>query len=158
MNPWKRNYRKRYGVYLGIKIPTDFDVHHIDNNPNNNNFKNLVAIPKELHVRYHDAKFYYECTEQLYGYEKVDFFGINPNAMFSFLRLYGSNEVKQGFLSDIVPSYYRVQFLRKAIFEYKEFQKQGHGERALKWNNTPDIITIHDPELPGVVIVDQVKL
>ena len=135
MDPWKRDYRKRYGVYLGIKIPPDFDVHHIDSDPNRNDFKNLVAIPKELHIRYHDAKLFYEATERAYGYEKANVCGVNPNDRFRFRTLYGQKDAGPGFLEDILPAYFRLQMLRRAILEYKKHQKQGLGEQAFTWKS-----------------------
>jgi len=47
------NYRKFYEKELGIKIPKDFDVHHLDYNRENNDLHNLVAIPKNLHKSFH---------------------------------------------------------------------------------------------------------
>lgn len=47
------NYRKYYEDKCNIKIPKDFEIHHIDGNRNNNNIKNLVMLPKELHQEYH---------------------------------------------------------------------------------------------------------
>lgn len=51
-NP-KFNYRKFYEKQTGKKIPKDFDIHHIDFNRENNDIMNLVAIPRELHKKYH---------------------------------------------------------------------------------------------------------
>lgn len=47
------NYRKIYEIALKEKVPKDFDVHHIDLNHENNDIKNLVAIPKTLHQKFH---------------------------------------------------------------------------------------------------------
>lgn len=47
------NYRKFYEKQTGKKVPKDFDIHHIDLNRENNDIENLVAIPKELHKKYH---------------------------------------------------------------------------------------------------------
>lgn len=38
---------------LGRKLPKNFDVHHLYHNRDNNDLKNLVAIPKDLHMKYH---------------------------------------------------------------------------------------------------------
>lgn len=46
-------YRKFYEKELGLILPRGFDVHHIDQNRNNNFLENLVAIPKEIHQGYH---------------------------------------------------------------------------------------------------------
>lgn len=47
------NYRKFYQNAIGQKIPKGFDVHHIDGNRENNDIKNLVAIPKKVHNGFH---------------------------------------------------------------------------------------------------------
>lgn len=47
------NYRKIYEMTLMEKIPKNFEIHHIDLNHNNNDIKNLIAIPKSLHQNFH---------------------------------------------------------------------------------------------------------
>ena len=47
------NYRKYYERKNNKQIPKDWDVHHIDFNHDNNEIKNLIAIPKVLHVFIH---------------------------------------------------------------------------------------------------------
>ena len=47
------NYRKFYEKQTNKKIPKDFDIHHIDFNRENNDIANLVAIPRQLHKKYH---------------------------------------------------------------------------------------------------------
>lgn len=47
------NYRRLYERHYGIKIPPEYDVHHIDFNRANNSIENLLLIPKELHQRLH---------------------------------------------------------------------------------------------------------
>lgn len=47
------NYRKFYEKKCHIKIPKNYDIHHIDKNRDNNNIKNLVMLPKKLHKQYH---------------------------------------------------------------------------------------------------------
>lgn len=49
-----KNYRKIYENYFG-KIPNGCIIHHIDHNKNNNNLKNLLALPKKLHRKYHTS-------------------------------------------------------------------------------------------------------
>lgn len=49
------NYRKLYAKHYGITIPPEYDVHHIDFNRNNNDIKNLILLPKELHQRIHNC-------------------------------------------------------------------------------------------------------
>lgn len=47
------NYRKLYEKHYGIKIPPEYDIHHIDFNRNNNDIKNLILLPKSLHRKLH---------------------------------------------------------------------------------------------------------
>lgn len=47
------NYRKFYSEKIGEEVPKDFDIHHLDHDRQNNDFFNLVAIPKKLHRKYH---------------------------------------------------------------------------------------------------------
>lgn len=49
------DYRKFYEQQTKRKVPSDFDVHHIDLNHENNDINNLVAIPKELHIEFHST-------------------------------------------------------------------------------------------------------
>tara|TARA_R110000744_G_C19066084_1_gene529554 strand:+ start:251 stop:601 length:351 start_codon:yes stop_codon:yes gene_type:complete len=51
------NYRKHYEQHFNVKVPKDFDVHHIDGDRNNNDIINLVALPRVLHNKYHSAKY-----------------------------------------------------------------------------------------------------
>lgn len=46
------SYRRTYEMYCG-KIPKGYEIHHIDFNHYNNDICNLVALPKELHQKYH---------------------------------------------------------------------------------------------------------
>jgi len=68
--------RKYYEKTLNVKVPKDFDVHHIDCNNKNNDIRNLVAIPKIVHSRYHKAKngFNSEISE---GYINLSFNSCN---------------------------------------------------------------------------------
>lgn len=46
-------YRAKYEKFYGIKLPKTMDVHHIDFNHNNDDIRNLIALPRKLHQRYH---------------------------------------------------------------------------------------------------------
>lgn len=48
-----KNYRTKYKRYYGIDFDSDYVIHHIDFNRNNNDIKNLLLLPKEVHQRYH---------------------------------------------------------------------------------------------------------
>lgn len=47
------NYRKYYKEYYGIDFGSEYDIHHIDFDRNNNDIKNLILLPKKLHNKYH---------------------------------------------------------------------------------------------------------
>lgn len=47
------NYRKLYEKHYGIKIPPEYDIHHIDGNRGNNAIDNLVLLPKHTHATLH---------------------------------------------------------------------------------------------------------
>ena len=44
----RRAYEKHYGP-----IPRNWELHHIDHNPQNNDFTNLIAIPQTIHTLIH---------------------------------------------------------------------------------------------------------
>lgn len=47
------NYRKFYANHYKITIPEGFDIHHIDEDRNNNDIHNLLLLPSKLHHQYH---------------------------------------------------------------------------------------------------------
>ena len=51
-----KDYRSYYKEYFNIDFGKEFDVHHIDCNRDNNDIKNLLLLPKKLHVTYHTLK------------------------------------------------------------------------------------------------------
>jgi len=50
------DYRKLYEQNIE-KIPAKWEVHHIDFNHNNNNLKNLIAVPSMVHMIIHQTGF-----------------------------------------------------------------------------------------------------
>lgn len=48
-----QSYRKAYEEYLGFKIDSKHQVHHIDGDRTNNALSNLVSLPAALHKCYH---------------------------------------------------------------------------------------------------------
>tara|TARA_R110002153_G_scaffold68962_3_gene182845 strand:+ start:1312 stop:1779 length:468 start_codon:yes stop_codon:yes gene_type:complete len=48
------NYRKLYENYYNLKIPFNWEIHHIDANRENNDIKNLIMLPKQLHRALHN--------------------------------------------------------------------------------------------------------
>jgi hypothetical protein len=51
------DYIKLYEAETKRKVKKGYDIHHIDKNRNNNSILNLVALPKELHQKYHKNQF-----------------------------------------------------------------------------------------------------
>jgi hypothetical protein len=49
------DYRKFYEEKTGEEIPEGFEVHHLDFDRENNNIKNLVALPSAIHMIYHSC-------------------------------------------------------------------------------------------------------
>lgn len=47
------DYRKFYKEYYGIDFGSEYSIHHIDFNRDNNSIHNLILLPKRLHRRYH---------------------------------------------------------------------------------------------------------
>ena len=43
------NYRSYFERMKGVKLPADWDVHHIDFNRENNDIENLYAMPRVMH-------------------------------------------------------------------------------------------------------------
>lgn len=48
-----KNYREKYKRYYDIEFGTEFVVHHIDLDRENNDISNLLLLPRELHAKYH---------------------------------------------------------------------------------------------------------
>ena len=51
-----KDYREKYKRYYNIDFGSDFVVHHIDENRQNNDISNLLLLPRELHSKYHTYK------------------------------------------------------------------------------------------------------
>lgn len=49
------DYRKEYKKHYGIDFGSDYQIHHIDFNHENNSIDNLILLPKELHQRLHQC-------------------------------------------------------------------------------------------------------
>lgn len=81
------NYRKIYENALKEKIPKDFDIHHIDLNHKNNDIKNLVAIPKTLHQKFH--KYVNEMEQIRNDFKFEDLYKIGGNYDFTWNAITG---------------------------------------------------------------------
>jgi hypothetical protein len=49
------SYREVYKSYYDIEFDDDYEIHHIDLNHKNDDIKNLMLLPKEIHQKYHLA-------------------------------------------------------------------------------------------------------
>lgn len=50
------NYRKIISKHYHVDLTSEYDVHHIDGNRENNCIENLMVLPSTLHKRYHFLK------------------------------------------------------------------------------------------------------
>lgn len=54
----RRNYRKIYKDYYKASFEKELEIHHIDEDKNNNAIDNLILLPSNIHNLYHQyAKF-----------------------------------------------------------------------------------------------------
>ena len=49
------NYREKYKEHYKINFGSEFEVHHIDLNHQNDDIKNLLLLPRRLHHQYHSV-------------------------------------------------------------------------------------------------------
>lgn len=49
----RNNYQKYYRKHYGIDYGGDMEIHHLDFNRDNNDIRNLILIPKEVHIKLH---------------------------------------------------------------------------------------------------------
>lgn len=106
--PKSFRYRKFYEDKTGLKVPKDFEVHHIDRDRENNDIKNLVAIPKKLHQTYHSrypTLPYYQDAEWLFQMKGSTEKG---NLVFNYIM---------GELEDFFPVYHQC----KVWIDYREY-------------------------------------
>lgn len=92
---YRRYYKQRYGIEFG----SDYEIHHIDMNRSNNDIKNLILLPKELHHKIHKTMMEYPLM------------GTDSFTMFTFTSC--SNQLICSFFADA---------LRAAAEIYKECQ------------------------------------
>ena len=61
------NYRKFYKEYYQINFDKNYEVHHLDENRENNNIENLLLLPKHIHHQYHQLKIFIENNLKMIG-------------------------------------------------------------------------------------------
>ena len=50
---YRKKYQDEYFSKTGQLMPKEYEVHHIDANRENNNYDNLIGLPKQLHKIFH---------------------------------------------------------------------------------------------------------
>lgn len=50
------DYKKIYENYFGIKIPSGFDIHHLNLSHSDNRIENLLMLPYSVHMKYHELR------------------------------------------------------------------------------------------------------
>ena len=50
---YRKKYQDEYFSKTGQLMPKEYEVHHIDANRENNNYDNLIGLPKQLHKILH---------------------------------------------------------------------------------------------------------
>lgn len=48
------NYRMKYKKFYNVDFGSELEVHHIDENRDNNDIDNLILLPQKLHNLYHE--------------------------------------------------------------------------------------------------------
>lgn len=90
------NYRKIYKDHYNIDFNSDYVIHHIDFDRNNNDISNLLLLPKTLHMRYHELLQALDIIHWNTGVitlkSKISQFGLlpyaSPNALIEFVYVY----------------------------------------------------------------------
>jgi hypothetical protein len=99
----KSNYKIKYCKITGISVPRDFEVHHIDLDRSNNHISNLVALPIDIHRKYHAERVKIVMISQ---FERENNLIINVD-----LKEYGSSNAE---IADIINEFSDIQ--NKASF------------------------------------------
>lgn len=106
-----KNYRTKYKRYYGIDFGSDYVIHHIDGDHDNNDIENLLLLPSKLHSRYHWLKTVFLSTFSSLN----DFVAIKPS--------YGTNS----YGSDV------AQELRECIDECSKWVEYKNRLDMEKW-------------------------
>lgn len=97
------DYRKFYEQQTKVKLPKNFEVHHIDLNRDNSEIENLVAIPKDLHNSYHTL-----LQETNIAADPITIDSLIPQ-----------KDISKGFMY----LEFRIDSLNEYLKQYKELQK-----------------------------------
>lgn len=82
------HYKHIYNKLFDIDVE-DFEVHHIDNNHDNNEIENLLLIPSELHSLYHKhfmraSSINFNVPNRMVGYH-CDYYTLNYQTITEYL-------------------------------------------------------------------------
>lgn len=94
------DYRKKYIDFFGKQYMAMYDVdlndskidiHHLDHDKENNELWNLVAIPNDLHSKYHKlwfdvARYGHKVTDHMHG-RQVDYWTYNAEIVDEYLSV-----------------------------------------------------------------------
>lgn len=73
-----KDYRAKFKRYYDIEFGSDYDIHHIDLNHNNDDIDNLMVVPKNIHKKYHEYLYGIEFMSEGNGLERVFRFNARP--------------------------------------------------------------------------------
>lgn len=109
-----KDYRRFYAKFFDITIPPEFDIHHIDFNRENNDIKNLILLPKELHEHLHSA-----CKpEMIFEIPKEDLLMFRRIANHLWCSVFGS------YFEDMASVYNEMQYWASCK-EMEMYKKEG---------------------------------
>lgn len=82
------HYKHIYNELFDIDVE-DLEVHHIDNNHDNNKIENLLLIPSELHSLYHKhfmraSSIYFNVLNRMVGYH-WNYYSLNYQTISEYL-------------------------------------------------------------------------
>lgn len=67
-----KNYRKIFEQNV-CNIPKGWDIHHINLNHQDNEIKNLIAIPKKMHTEFHNLSYHVLASLAEYRPYKINY-------------------------------------------------------------------------------------
>jgi hypothetical protein len=93
--------------YYGIDFSSDYEIHHIDLNHDNNDIANLMLLPKALHHKYH---IYMNATSHM---------GKKPYERCFDARIFGNVISKNSYEIDMIRGLFEVLSECSVWYDYK---------------------------------------